>query len=75
MPAFRKLRVVIAARCAEVTWLAALTPGIAATIASPTCGVRALTGVIGVSSIFVTLMVTVMLSLSPLPSETVIVTE
>ena len=36
----------IAARCAAVTSLAAFTPGIAATIASRTCGVRSLTGVI-----------------------------
>ena len=75
MPALRKLRSVIAARCAAVTLAVPLTFGIALTIAACTSGVRALTGIIGISLTSVTLMVTVMLSLPSLPSEALTVTE
>ena len=70
----------IAARCAAVTSAAEETPGTAATIASRTCGVRSLTGVIALTGVIcvwvsVTLIVTVILSVPPFPSETDTVTE
>ena len=66
---------VIAARCAVVTLAALLTPGTAATIASRICCVRSLSGgSIIVSSTSVILIVTVIVSVPPLPSETETVT-
>ena len=65
---------VIVARCCFVTLSAESTPSIAATIASCTCCVRWLTCK-NPSWTSITLMVTVMLSLPPLPSEAETVTE
>ena len=77
IPADRKFRLVIPARCAPVTSSAEVIPETAATIASRTCGVRSLTGsevaAKSVSATSMTLTITVMVSVR-LPSDTVTAT-
>ena len=63
-----RFSMVIAARCMSVTSSGEVTPGTAATIFSRTFCVRSLSGG-SISLTFVTLIVTAILSLPPLPSE------
>ena len=74
MPLEIRLSVVISAMCMSVTSSGEVMSGSAATIASRTSGVRSLSGGL-ISFTFVTLIVTVILSLPPLLSETKTVTE